>query len=354
MTRAKRKWDHIQYALTTGQTSNAGFDCVSFVHQSLPNTSLSKVHLGTKIGELKTSSPIFINAMTGGGGAKTLEINSQLARVAKETGVGMAVGSQMAALKDKEERTSYEVVREENPEGLIFANLGSEATINQAKDAVEMIQADALQIHLNVVQELTMPEGDRDFSHALKRIEKIVNQVDVPIIVKEVGFGMSREAVAKLEGVGVNIIDVGGYGGTNFSKIENERRERGLSFFDGWGIPTATSIVEAHSHGSDITILASGGIQTSMDIAKSIALGANGVGMAGYFLKILVDSGYEAVIEEVTSIHEELRMIMTAIGACNLDELQHAPLIFKGEVLEWLQQRQIDTRKYSTRTIHSI
>ncbi|MDQ0183903.1 type 2 isopentenyl-diphosphate Delta-isomerase [Cytobacillus sp. FSL W7-1323] len=353
MTRAKRKWDHIQYALTTGQTNNAGFDCVSFVHQSLPNTSLSKIHLGTKIGELQLSSPIFINAMTGGGGAKTLEINRLLARVAKETGVGMAVGSQMAAIKNSEERFSYEIVRKENPDGLIFANLGSEATVNQAKDAVEMIQADALQIHVNVVQELTMPEGDRDFSHALMRIEKIVNHLDVPIIVKEVGFGMSREAVEKLKGVGVNIVDVGGYGGTNFSKIENERRERVLSFFDGWGIPTATSIVEAQSHNSDITILASGGIQTSMDIAKAIALGANGVGMAGYFLKILVDSGYEAVVKEVTSLHEELKIIMTAIGASNLNELQLAPLIFKGEVLEWLQQRQINTHTYSTRMIHA-
>lgn len=145
----------------------------------------------------------FINAMTGGGGEKTLHINEQLAYVAKQHNLAMAVGSQMAALKDESEAASYKVIRKVNPNGIFFANLGSEATIEQAERAVDMIEANALQIHLNVIQELTMPEGDRDFTGVLQRIEKIVLNSKVPVIVKEVGFGMSKETMQQLANVGV-------------------------------------------------------------------------------------------------------------------------------------------------------
>ncbi|MEC1156554.1 type 2 isopentenyl-diphosphate Delta-isomerase [Cytobacillus horneckiae] len=349
MSRSKRKWDHIQYALATGQSLKTGFDCVSFVHQSLPNTKVDEIDLQTKIGELSCSSPIFINAMTGGGGERTIDINRDLARAAKETGVAIAVGSQMSAIKDANERDSYKIVRVENPHGLIFANLGSEATVEQAKTAVDMVEANAMQIHLNVVQELTMPEGDRDFTEALKRIEKIVQGIDVPVIVKEVGFGMSNETVSALQSVGVSIVDVGGFGGTNFSRIENERRKRLLSFFDDWGIPTAASIVEARTNHKNITVLASGGIKSSLDIAKSIALGANAAGMAGYLLKVLIEQGYHQLIEEIHYIHDELKYIMSALGANNIDELQNAPVVLTGEVHHWLNERNIKTSIYSTR-----
>ncbi|KIL44215.1 isopentenyl pyrophosphate isomerase [Jeotgalibacillus soli] len=158
MTRAKRKLDHINYALSTGASGGAGFDDVLFVHQGLPNLSYEKISLHTKIGELFLSSPLFINAMTGGGGEMTESINRDFALAAKETGVALSVGSQMAALKDPSERRSYEITRKINPNGLIFANLGSEATVDQAKIAVDMIEANALQIHLNVIQELAMPD----------------------------------------------------------------------------------------------------------------------------------------------------------------------------------------------------
>ncbi|HAQ06568.1 MAG TPA: type 2 isopentenyl-diphosphate Delta-isomerase, partial [Bacillus bacterium] len=166
MSRSRRKWDHIQYALETGQKRLTGFDDIKFVHQSLPDTNLELIKLQTKIGELSLSSPIFINAMTGGGGERTYQINRELAIAAKETGVAIAAGSQMAALKDASERRTYEIIRKEHPNGIIFANLGSEATLAQARDAVEMIEANGIQIHLNVLQELTMPEGDRNFQGA--------------------------------------------------------------------------------------------------------------------------------------------------------------------------------------------
>ena len=353
MSRSKRKWDHIQYALSTGQERLTGLDDIMFVHQSLPEIGLENISLNTKIGELPLSSPIFINAMTGGGGEKTLKINRDLARVAKESGMAMAVGSQMSALKNVEEVETFRVVRMENPHGIVIGNLGSEASVDDALRAVEMLEADALQVHLNAIQELAMPEGDRDFSGALRRIEAIVKEIDRPIIVKEVGFGMNREVVAQLYAVGVTVVDVGGFGGTNFAKIENERRKQLLRFFDGWGTSTATAIAEAKDSGCVVDIISSGGIQTSLDIAKSIALGAKAVGIAGYFLKILIKGGIESLIKEVILIHEELSIIMTALGAKTIEELQQVPLIIDGKTHHWLQERNIDTKQYSLRNIHN-
>lgn len=350
MTRSERKWDHIRLALKTTNEHQNSFEDITFVHRSLPNTNLAQINLSTKIGELLLSSPIFINAMTGGGGIRTSKINQNLAMVAKETGLAMAVGSQMAAIKDSGERESYRVVRRVNPNGIVIGNLGWEATVDQAKQAVEMIEANALQIHLNAVQELTMPEGERDFQGALSRIEAIVNSIDVPVIVKEVGFGMGQETVKTLASVGVMAVDVGGFGGTNFAKIENERRkEQSLPFFNHWGIPTAVSIAEAKNCQLPITIIGSGGIQTSFEIAKAIALGANVIGMAGMFLKTLLEEGIEPLILLINDIHQELSIIMTALGANNIEELQRVPLILRGETHHWLTERGIDTKQYSQR-----
>ncbi|MBN8200298.1 type 2 isopentenyl-diphosphate Delta-isomerase [Bacillus sp. NTK034] len=351
MSRSKRKWDHIQHALATGQNSNTGLEDIAFIHQSLPDAFLDQADLGTSIGGLTLSSPIFINAMTGGGGERTVQINRDLALAARSTGLAMAVGSQMSALKDPSEAESYRVVRRENLSGIIFGNLGSEATIDQAKAAVDMIEADALQIHLNVVQELTMPEGDRDFRGALKRIENIVSHSEVPVVVKEVGFGINKETVSMLASTGVTAIDIGGFGGTNFSRIENARRERLLSFFNEWGIPTAVSIAEAASLENNIEVIASGGIRTSHEIAKAIALGAGAAGMAGYFLKVLMKEGLEALIEEINNMHTELKVIMTALGAANITQLQQAPIIITEKTHHWLNERGIDTKAYSQRII---
>lgn len=349
MSRSERKADHIRLALETGQLRKTGLDDVRFIHQSIPESSLNSIDLETKIGELVLSSPIFINAMTGGGGERTLEINRGLAQVARKTKLGMAVGSQMSALKNPEERRTFEVVRQEYPDGIIIANLGSEATVDQAKAAVEMIQANALQIHLNVVQELAMPEGDRDFCGMLLRIERIINAIDVPVMVKETGFGMGKETIDKLNSIGVSTVDVGGFGGTNFAAIENRRGLDNLFFFEDWGIPTAVSIVEARYMCPSKTIIASGGIQTSLDIAKSISLGANAVALAGYILKILTSQGSEKLIEEINRMKQELQMIMTALGASTVKELQEVPLIITGETWHWLHERGINTQIYSNR-----
>jgi isopentenyl-diphosphate delta-isomerase len=339
LSRTQRKLDHIKHALKIGQEGSNGFHDITFVHQSLPDRSVEEVDFQSFIGELSLSSPIFINAMTGGGGEETKKLNRDLAIAAKETGIGMAVGSQMAAIKDPTQVDTYSVVRKENPNGIIIGNLGGEATLDQAKRAVEMLEANALQIHLNVIQELTMPEGDRSFKHTLKRIETISSGINVPVIVKEVGFGMSKETVEKLVSVGVSIIDVGGFGGTNFAKIENERREKVLSYFNHWGITTACSLLEAKSVDAPISIISSGGIRDSLDIAKSHALGADAVGLAGHFLKIYKQQGLELLIEEIRTIQEDLRLIMTALGTRNISELKKAPIVIEGKTYHWAIQR---------------
>ncbi len=347
----ERKWDHIRYALETGQKNRSAFDDIKLIHQSLPDISVSDVQLNHVIGELSLSSPIFINAMTGGGGEKTFQINKQLAIAAKETGLAMAVGSQTAALKDPTQRYTYEVIRKENPTGVIIANLGSEATVEDAKAAAEMIEANALQIHLNVIQELTMPEGDRDFTGALNRIEKMAKDLDIPVIVKEVGFGMSKETVGQLISAGVTMVDVGGFGGTNFAEIENKRRNKALPFFADWGIPTPISIVEATSVSDKMAIIGSGGFRNGLDIIKGIALGADAIGIAGYFLKFLVEEGLDRLIEEIDFLQNEMVLIMTALGAETISELKRIPLLITGEVYHWLNQRGIDTKIFSQRSM---
>ncbi|MCP2036371.1 isopentenyl-diphosphate delta-isomerase [Planomicrobium sp. HSC-17F08] len=340
--------DHIQYALSTGRSSGTLFDDVRIVHQALPNLGVEDISIHTGTGDLKLESPVFINAMTGGGGSQTEKLNGMLARAAKETGIAMAVGSQMAAIKDADERASYEIVRKENPNGFIIGNLGSEATVQQAKEAVEMIEANALQIHLNVIQELTMPEGDRDFKGALERIAEIADKLHVPVIVKETGFGVSREAAEKLAATQIAAIDVSGYGGTNFAAIENERRARKLSYFQEWGVPTAAAIIEVKKVFPK-TVLASGGIRDAQDMIKAFVLGANAAGLAGSFLKTAVEHGESRLISEIEALTEDLQMMMTALGAKSISELVNCPAVISGELYHYLVMRGYEPSVYANR-----
>ncbi|WP_100402449.1 type 2 isopentenyl-diphosphate Delta-isomerase [Bacillus sp. FJAT-42315] len=351
MTREQRKREHIQYALSTGQSRATGFDDVDIVHQSLPNIALNDVSIQTKIGELTLSSPIFINAMTGGGGRETERINESLAIAARELGLAMAVGSQMSAIKNPSERQTFRVVRQMNPKGMIWANIGSEATVEQAQAAVEMLEANALQIHLNVIQELAMPEGDRDFSGACERIQAMAESLPVPVIVKETGFGLSKEAVRKLAAIPLAAVDIGGFGGTNFAVIENARRNKALTYFNNWGISTAASIVEAkQTAANNMSVIASGGMQNSLDVFKALILGANAVGMAGFLLKVLLQDGFDSLLAEIKELHEDLHVMMCALGATSIEELQQAPVVIKGETYHWLDVRGFEPALFSRRS----
>ncbi|HSI66352.1 MAG TPA: type 2 isopentenyl-diphosphate Delta-isomerase [Planococcus sp. (in: firmicutes)] len=348
MSRAERKLDHIKLAISTGQNRGTMFDDIRFVHQALPDLDVKGISLHPETGDLNLKSPVFINAMTGGGGVDTEKINGLLARAARETGIAMAVGSQMSALKNASERASYQAVRKENPDGVIFGNLGSEATVKQALEAIEMIGADGLQIHLNVIQELTMPEGDREFSGALERIQAIAESIPVPLIVKETGFGISRETATKLAAVNVSAIDVSGFGGTNFASIENERRARKLTYFQDWGIPTAAAIVEARSVFKG-PVLASGGIQHALDMVKAFTLGADAAGLAGSFLKTAMDEGESQLIADIEGLKEDLKMMMTALGAKKLSDLPHCPAIITGDLHQYLSARGLDPDSFANR-----
>ncbi|WP_438445584.1 type 2 isopentenyl-diphosphate Delta-isomerase [Gorillibacterium sp. sgz5001074] len=346
--RIPRKMEHVHHALAIGPSGYTGLEDVRLVPNAIPETSLDSISLVTRIGELTLSSPIIINAMTGGA-PETEEINKGLALAARETGTAMAVGSQMSAIRNKSMRASYEIVRKMNPDGLVFGNLGSEATLEQAKEAVEMLQADALQIHLNVMQELIMPEGDRDFRGMTERIARIVEEAGVPVIVKEVGFGITREPAERLWEAGVRILDVGGTGGTNFAAIENARREDPMLWLNGWGCSTAIALAETVDVFRQGSVIATGGIRTGMDIVRAIVLGASAVGMAGVFLKALQENGTDGLIRAIREAQDETRLLMTALGTTDLPALMRAPAVITGETAEWCRARGIDLSRWAAK-----
>ncbi|SIS37106.1 type 2 isopentenyl-diphosphate Delta-isomerase [Salimicrobium flavidum] len=333
--RSERKLDHIRHALSHSESPIHYFDEVDIVHQSLGKLDWNQIDISIKLGELSASSPLFVNAMTGGGGEKTKEINGRLAKVARAAGISMAVGSQMAAIRNKEERETYEIVRKENPDGVVFANVGSEAGWKEAEIAIDMLEADALQIHLNTVQELVMPEGDRDFSNRLENIKEIILKAHIPVIVKEVGFGMSSETIKELKSLGCRYVDVGGKGGTNFSKVENERREDRMEGFNSWGIPTPISIMESRSMDY---VIASGGIRSGVDGAKALILGAEAFGMAGPMLKTLIEGGESVLNRRIDHIHHELKSVMMVMGCKEIEELKGKPYVLHGETNNWAVQ----------------
>ncbi len=332
-----------------GQGRGTGLDHIQFVHRSLPGSSVHDISLSTEIGGLQWSSPIFVNAMTGGGGKATADINRQLAEAAHECDIPMAVGSQMSAIRHPEERKTFVAARKANPAGFIFANIGSEATPDEAQAVCEMIEANALQIHLNVIQELAMPEGDRDFRHALERIADICERVQVPVIVKETGFGIGFETAKLLGKLSINAIDTAGFGGTNFAAIENKRATRSMSFFNQWGIPTAVSIVESAIGAPDKTIIASGGLQNAEDVVKSLALGASAAGMSGFLLNILMMDGQEALIDYINQMKLDIRMMMCALGAKSIKHLHSVPLVISGHTEHWLRSRGMKPERFAVR-----
>jgi len=345
-----RKLDHINHSLELHSYINKTFSDIKFVHHSLPGGDLSNISTETEFLDHTINFPFFINAMTGGGGKTTFKINKGLARICKKNRIPMAVGSQMASLKDTNEIKTYEIVRDVNPDGIILANIGAESKPYQAKEVVDMLSADSLQIHLNHIQEIVMPEGDRSFSQRLLNISKIIEKLDVPVTVKEVGFGISKETVKLLESLGVAYIDIGGKGGTNFSKIENNRRRHStFTLFDDWGIPTPCSLIEALAVSKKANIISSGGIKDGLDIVKCLALGAKICGISSSALRILVEQGEESLESHIEVLSEQIHSIMLALGAHSIEELTATDLVISGETDQWLHKRGVDTSFYSQR-----
>lgn len=332
----QRKADHIKINLEQDVRSalSSGLEKYRFIHEALPELDLDRIDTTLSLFGKKLNSPILISSMTGGTeAAKT--INMRLAEAAQECGIAMGVGSQRAAIEHSEQAETFQV-RKAAPDILLFANLGAVQLnygygIDQCRKAVDMIEADALILHLNPLQEAVQDAGDVNFSGLAKKIEEVCKKLEVPVIAKEVGWGISERTAKLLADCGVSAIDVAGAGGTSWSQVEMHRapdeftRELAATFV-GWGIPTAESILNVRMAVPKMTIFASGGIKDGLDIAKSIALGATLGGMAGQFLKAAAISN-ENVVEMMKLTMRQIEVTMFAAGVGKLESLKVGKLV---------------------------
>ena len=328
----QRKADHIRINLEEDvnfRHLTTGLDRYHFLHQALPEIDLASIDTSTSLFGKSLKAPILISSMTGGTEYAQL-INRTLAEAAEICGIAMGLGSQRAAIEDPSLVDTFQV-RQIAPTTLLFANLGAVQLnygygLEQCQRAVDMLEADALILHFNALQEAVQPEGDGDFSNLLTKIEQICQQLPVPVIAKEVGWGFSEDTARRLGQAGVAAIDVAGAGGTSWSQVEmyrapTEIRRRVAATFVDWGIPTAEAITAVRQGAPHIPIIASGGLRNGLDIAKCIALGADLGGMAGPFLKAAVKS-LDAALDEIEIARTELTVTMFAVGATTIADLQ--------------------------------
>lgn len=332
---SSRKSDHIQINLDENVDSSltSGLENYRFTHQAIPEINMDGIDTRVSLFDRELAAPLLISSMTGGT-EEASTINRILATAAQETGIAMGLGSQRAAIENSGLAKTYQV-REFAPDALLFANLGAVQLnygygIEECQRAVDMIQADALILHFNALQEAVQPEGDTDFSGLVIKIEDICKKLSVPVIAKEVGWGISKSSATLLSSAGIAVIDVGGAGGTSWSQVEmyranNSQQAKLAGAFAGWGIPTAKSILQVKEGAPKISIFASGGLRSGIDIAKCIALGATIGGMASPFLKSASDS-LESTIQTINGTIKEIQVCMFAAGAKDLDALQKTPL----------------------------
>ena len=313
-----------------------GFEDVELIHKALPEINKNTIDLSTEKFGKKLDSPFFITAITGGH-PYSKSINKKLAIAVEDKNIALGVGSQRAAIEHPELSDTYTVVRDNAPNCLLIGNIGA-PQLDLAQDAVEMLDADILAIHLNPLQEAIQPEGDLDARNYIDSIRDIVDLIDIPVMAKETGCGISAECAKQLVDAGVSYIDVEGAGGTSWAAVETYRSDDkfyGETFWD-WGIPTAVSTVEVASS-VDVPVISSGGIRTGLEAAKAIALGADAVGMALPFLKNSIS--IEQITSYISKLEESLRIAMFLVGAKNIDELKNSNLIIKGETRQWLNDR---------------
>lgn len=336
----QRKADHIRINLEEDVSFNhltTGLEKYRFIHQALPELNLIEIDLNTSLFGKSLRAPLLISSMTGGT-EKAHLINRNLATAAQEAGIAMGLGSMRAALEDPSLADSFRVVRQVAPDILLFANLGAVQlnygyTVDHCRQAVEMVEADALYLHFNALQEALQPEGNTNFLGLFDKVEAVCKSLQVPVVAKEVGWGFSQTIARRLVDSGISAIDVAGAGGTSWSQVEMHRadteiRQQVAATFREWGIPTADSIHMVRQGAPGLPIIASGGLRNGLEIAKAIALGAWLAGMAGPFLKAAVIST-EAVTDTIAVTTAELRTVMFGIGASTLDKLRYTPHLVK-------------------------
>jgi isopentenyl-diphosphate delta-isomerase len=356
-----RKADHIKICLkeeVEARETTSGFEEVYLIHDAIPESSLEEIDCSVNLFGFKLSMPLIISAMTGGT-RLAFKINAALAEAAESMGVALTVGSQRAALESPEQAYTFKVAREKAPNILLIANLGAAQLVRNgveaAVKAVEMIKADALSIHLNALQEAVQLEGETGFRGFLEKLKELKHTLNMPILVKETGAGISAEAALKFREAGVEAVDVGGAGDTSWAAVEyyrakasrNRFKQKLCEVFWDWGIPTAVSVVEA-SKVSGLTVIATGGIRSGIDMAKAIALGATATGVALPLLKPAV-RGSREVIKALETFKEEFRVALHLTGARKPPDLQRKPVVIIGKTAEWLRNRGFNPEEYAKR-----
>lgn len=332
-----RKRDHIRINLEEEvqfPRLRSGLERVRFVHQALPELEMDQVDSSLRFLGRTLRAPLLISSMTGGTD-EAGTINRNLAIAAQASGIAMGLGSQRAGLENASLAQSYQV-RKLAPDILLLANLGAVQLnygygVAECQRAVEMVEADALILHLNPLQEAVQPEGDRNWGGLLSKIEEVCRQLPVPVIAKEVGWGLSAQAARDLASAGVAVLDVAGAGGTSWSEVEYHRaptplQARVAASFADWGLSTLESLLWARQAAPQLPVIASGGLRDGLDAAKVIALGASLAGLAGPFLRAGLESA-EAALEKATELIMVMRIAMFAAGAADISQLQEIPLI---------------------------
>ena len=348
----QRKKDGIEIPLNKNvqaKTTSTYLEYVRLVHNALPEVDYDDIDTSTKFLDRKFSAPIIIDSMTGGTDEATV-INGRLGELAEKYGFAMGLGSQRAGLKSEELAATYSIARKNAPNAFLIANIGGAQlakglTIDEAKKIVKMIRANALVVHLNPLQELVQPEGEPRYTGVLAKITDLVKSMDVPVIVKEVGAGISREVAIKLEMAGVSAINVAGVGGTSWAGVEKLRAETvkdnlkihlGEMFWD-WGIPTAASLIETKK-AVKLPLVASGGLRNGLEVAKCVALGASMAAMAYPFLRAASQSR-ESLFAFADTLLAELKSTMFLVGAKNIPALASSRYILTGALAQEVSSR---------------
>jgi isopentenyl-diphosphate Delta-isomerase len=329
---ASRKDEHLRINLeedVAAKGIDTGFDDFRLVHRALPGIDLADVDLRTTFLGMPVGAPLLISCMTGGT-EQTSVINQRLARVAQHHRLTMGLGSCRVLLEQPDVLPSFDV-REIASDVPLLANLGAVQLnlgvgVDECRDLLRALRADALVLHLNPLQEALQPAGNTVFRGLLARIAHVCAELGAPVIVKEVGWGISEDLVARLFEAGVAAVDIAGAGGTSWSEVERHRisnpvRARVAAGFAGWGIPTTEALVRARSVAPDRMIIASGGVRDGIDVAKALVLGAGAVGIAGPLVRAAA-AGDDALEETVEVILEELRLAMFCVGARHVDDLE--------------------------------
>ncbi|HEY3306713.1 MAG TPA: type 2 isopentenyl-diphosphate Delta-isomerase [Candidatus Binatia bacterium] len=332
----RRKKEHLELCLdppSVAGPKGTGLDRYAFVHNALPEIDIDEIDLGTNFLGKRLKAPLLISSMTGGFDmART--VNRNLAAAAQRLGLAMGVGSQRVAIEEPSAADSFKV-RDLAPDILLLGNLGAVQLnygygVEQCRKAVGMIGADGLILHLNVLQEAVQPEGNRNFKGLARRIANVCRELEVPVVAKEVGFGISADAALRLKQAGVKAIDVAGRGGTSWYAVEAKRSaQKGqaheLTFAD-WGIPTEEALVQVRRAVPDLELVASGGIRNGLNVAKAIALGANVAAIGQPLLEPALESA-DKVVESLAKVIHEIKVAMLCVGAGDLAALGKAPLV---------------------------